>query len=65
MGVVRQSGLVQATVVLYLDEGDMGPYWDCCFDPPAQDSRSLEATKDSFAADGDALCLDVGGGLVQ
>ena len=27
MGVVRQSGLVQATVVLYLDGSDMGPYW--------------------------------------
>ena len=39
--------------------------WDYCFDPPTQDSRSLEATKDSFAADGDAVCLDVGRGLVQ
>ncbi len=39
--------------------------WDYCFDPLAQDSRSLEATKDSFAADGDAVCLDVGRGLVQ
>ena len=39
--------------------------WDCCFDPPTQDSRSLEATKGSFAADGDAVCLDVGRGLVQ
>ena len=39
--------------------------WDCCFDPPVQDSRSLEATKDPFAADGDAVCLDVGRGLVQ
>ena len=39
--------------------------WDYCFDPPAQDSRSLEATKDSFAADGDAVCLDVDRGLVQ
>ena len=39
--------------------------WDYCFDPPAQDSRSLEATKGSFAADGDAVWLDVGRGLVQ
>ena len=39
--------------------------WDYCIDPPAQDSRSLEATKDSFATDGDAICLDVGRGLVQ
>ena len=39
--------------------------WDYCFDPLAQDSRSLEATKDPFAADGDAVCLDVGRGLVQ
>ena len=39
--------------------------WDYCFDPPAQDSRNLEATKDSFATDDDALCLDVGRGLVQ
>ena len=39
--------------------------WDYCFNPLAQDSRSLEATKDSFAADGDAVCLDVGRGLVQ
>mgnify|MGYP003318648898 CR=1 FL=1 len=29
--------------------------WDYCFDPPAQDSRSLEATKGSFADDGDAV----------
>ena len=39
--------------------------WDYCFDTPAQDSRSLEATKDSFAADGGDVCLDVGRGLVQ
>ena len=36
--------------------------WDYCFDPPVQDSRSLAATKDSFAA---AVFLDVGRGLVQ
>ena len=41
-------------------------YWrDYCFDPSAQDSRSLETIKGSFAADGDALYLDVGRGLVQ
>ena len=39
--------------------------WDYFFDPPAQDSRSLEAAKDPFADDGDAVYLDVGRGPVQ